>query len=371
MSSLIQPLPNGPIDIVGDVHGEIDALQTLLGHLGYDAEGRHPSDRRLVFVGDLVNRGPDSPAVVQWVQQLVQSGAQCILGNHELNILIGNRRANSNWFYGETQLDDKGQIIPQRPADESMRQAMRDWFRRLPLALVREDLRVVHACWDAEMIELAREQSDVLDFYEHYKSVIQTELTPDDDDIQRRLEHQNRNPVVKLTSGPHEPSAKTTQRVAWWSQYEGSAFCVFGHYSHLRGEFVGSRSSLCIDFGIGKRWTERRRGVVDSFVWKLGALRFPELELVFDDGSPPPDEIVSSSSRETIRTSIKRLGASGSTLTHSPPTPLDLVTLIDELCCVLQRLPHPIHVVLPSVEAVFVVVLDSVLSVPSVVMLRR
>ena len=69
MSRLIGRLFEGSIDIVGDIHGEIDALRLLLWHLGYDKEGYHPEGRRLVFLGDLVDRGPDSPAVVELVKQ--------------------------------------------------------------------------------------------------------------------------------------------------------------------------------------------------------------------------------------------------------------------------------------------------------------
>jgi hypothetical protein len=82
-AGLVQPLFDGSIDIVGDVHGEIEALQQLLGHLGYQDNGKHPEGRRLVFIGDLADRGPDSPAVVRLVSQLVREKlAQCMLGNH-------------------------------------------------------------------------------------------------------------------------------------------------------------------------------------------------------------------------------------------------------------------------------------------------
>ena len=55
-TSLVKPLFDGPIDIIGDVHGEIGALHSLLTHLGYDSEGDHPQGRRLVFVGDLTDQ---------------------------------------------------------------------------------------------------------------------------------------------------------------------------------------------------------------------------------------------------------------------------------------------------------------------------
>ena len=69
--SLIQSLPSGPLDIVGDIHGEYDALRNLMLHLGYDEAGHHPQGRTLVFVGDFCDRGPNSPAVLALVQFLV------------------------------------------------------------------------------------------------------------------------------------------------------------------------------------------------------------------------------------------------------------------------------------------------------------
>ncbi|MGW1032987.1 polynucleotide kinase-phosphatase [Streptomyces antibioticus] len=73
----------GPFDIIGDIHGCSAELEALLGKLGY-ADGVHPEGRQAVFVGDLVDRGPDSPAVLRRVMAMVKSGdALCVPGNHE------------------------------------------------------------------------------------------------------------------------------------------------------------------------------------------------------------------------------------------------------------------------------------------------
>ncbi|WP_406467841.1 polynucleotide kinase-phosphatase [Streptomyces hirsutus] len=73
----------GPFDIIGDVHGCAAELDSLLGALGY-ADGVHPEGRTAVFVGDLVDRGPDSPGVLRRVMSMVKSGsALCVPGNHE------------------------------------------------------------------------------------------------------------------------------------------------------------------------------------------------------------------------------------------------------------------------------------------------
>ena len=83
----------GPFDIVGDVHGCLPELLSLLGELGYDVArddaGRavdavHPAGRTVIFVGDLVDRGPDSPGVLRLVMGMVAAGtAICVPGNHE------------------------------------------------------------------------------------------------------------------------------------------------------------------------------------------------------------------------------------------------------------------------------------------------
>ncbi|MEV2210447.1 polynucleotide kinase-phosphatase [Streptomyces sp. NPDC050997] len=73
----------GPFDIVGDIHGCASELEALLGTLGY-VDGVHPQGRTAVFVGDLVDRGPDSPGVLRRVMSMVGSGnALCVPGNHE------------------------------------------------------------------------------------------------------------------------------------------------------------------------------------------------------------------------------------------------------------------------------------------------
>ncbi|KUN16724.1 polynucleotide kinase-phosphatase [Streptomyces antibioticus] len=73
----------GPFDIVGDIHGCASELESLLGKLGY-VDGVHPQGRTAVFVGDLVDRGPDSPGVLRRVMSMVKSGnALCVPGNHE------------------------------------------------------------------------------------------------------------------------------------------------------------------------------------------------------------------------------------------------------------------------------------------------
>ncbi len=116
---LVQTLPPGPLDIVGDIHGEIDALKNLLANLGYDLDGSSAGNRKLVFVGDFCDRGPDSPGVIKLVEKLVSSGnAFAILGNHEVNLLTSDAKDGSGWFFDSRYASDLCYYAPfQRARD--------------------------------------------------------------------------------------------------------------------------------------------------------------------------------------------------------------------------------------------------------------
>ncbi len=93
-----QPLWNnkrdehGPFDIIGDVHGCFDELAALLAELGYEPQPggsyAHSEGRKLIFVGDLVDRGPKIPEVVRLVMESIKAGhAFCVPGNHDIKFM--------------------------------------------------------------------------------------------------------------------------------------------------------------------------------------------------------------------------------------------------------------------------------------------
>lgn len=142
----------GSIDIIGDVHGHLGALVRLGRQLGYDVDRgwAHPDGRVLVFVGDLVDRGPDSLAVGQLVQRLVEERrAHCLMGNHEYNLLewhlLGRKPRSSN-----------RKTIELVERDSSAWRPVLTFLESLPLAIELPDLRIVHACWHTESVELLR-----------------------------------------------------------------------------------------------------------------------------------------------------------------------------------------------------------------------
>lgn len=318
---LVRPLPAGPLDVVGDVHGEIDALRELLhARLGYRPDGTHPAGRRAVFVGDLVDRGEDSLAVAWLVRGWLAAGrAACVLGNHELNLLLGKRRSGNEWFYGDEQaLTGAGSLIAQRVlGTEAERAELLEFLDGLPLALERDDLRVVHACWERESVGAlragrgsARERFHAA--REHVESALLARgVHPDM--IEADVERQNANPVAVCTSGLERPATaafraggrmRRVERLAWWQEYEDSAAVVFGHYwrSLAAADWPVSRgpdlfrdtppeaalgprrNAFCVDFGVGYRNSGRARGDPQGRRNALAALRWPEREIVTDSG---------------------------------------------------------------------------------------
>jgi len=152
-------------DVIGDVHGEAAALEALLGRLGYARRGRGwvpTAGRQAVFVGDLIDRGPEQLRVVEIVRGMVDAGhARCVMGNHELNAI--------GWVTPDPRNDGE-YLRPHTPAKRAQHAAflaqvgegsahhreLVDWFRTLPLALDLGGIRVVHAWWHDAHVDLVR-----------------------------------------------------------------------------------------------------------------------------------------------------------------------------------------------------------------------
>jgi len=116
---------SGPFDIIGDIHGCATELEDLLRSLGYqvetlpDSEPRYrivpPAGRRVIFLGDLVDRGPRVPDVLRLVMAMVEAGqALCILGNHEVKLQrkLGGRDVKLTHGLAETM----AQLAAEPPA---------------------------------------------------------------------------------------------------------------------------------------------------------------------------------------------------------------------------------------------------------------
>lgn len=224
----------GPFDIIGDVHGCYDELVALLQELGYvHSEGlwRHPEGRKPVFLGDLVDRGPKTPEVLQLVMSLVEAGlAWCVPGNHDVKLL--------KWLNGKNVQPTHGllQSIEQlQERTPEFRESVKAFIDGLISHYVFDggDLVVAHAGLREEM--QGRGSGAVREF------CLYGETTGETDEFGL--------PV----------------RYNWAAEYKGRAQVVYGHTPVPEAQWLNR--TIDIDTGC-------------VFGGKLTALRYPEKELV-------------------------------------------------------------------------------------------
>jgi hypothetical protein len=301
-------------DVIGDVHGQFDKLVALLMHLGYRDVGgswQHP-DRTAIFVGDLIDRGPKQLATVELVRRMVEAGAaRCIFGNHEFNAIA--------WVTPDPGHPGKFLRDHHKPGNRAQHQAfldvvegtrrqkdITDWFKTLPLWLDLPGLRVVHACWHQESMEVLR-------------PVLNANLTLTDEAI--LLGGQPGNPIFDaievVCKGPEvtlpdgrsfadkEGKVRHEVRVRWWlpeaktfrdaaivppggedqvpdvplpdtwkgHRYEGPPV-LFGHYWLTGPPQVISGQFACLDYSVAKggplvayRWDGETELRTEKLAW--------------------------------------------------------------------------------------------------------
>lgn len=230
----------GPFDAIGDVHGCRSELETLLGKLGYeltrDDEGRpvdaiHPEGRRAIFLGDLVDRGPDTPGVLRLAMGMVAAGhALAVPGNHEAKLVraLEGKKVQASHGLAETLAQLSGET-------ENFRREVLDFCRDLVSHLVLDDGRLVVA--HAGLIEKyhGRASRRVRDFS-----------------------------LFGDTTGETDEYGLPV-RLPWAEDYRGKATVLYGHVPTPDAEWVNG--TMCLDTGC-------------VFGGKLSALRYPEKEVV-------------------------------------------------------------------------------------------
>jgi hypothetical protein len=142
-------------DVIGDIHGHVAKLTELLKHMGYRKHlgaWRHP-ERKALFVGDFIDRGPDQLETIRIVREMLDAGtAQAIMGNHEFNAIA--------WYMPDPDYDGEHlrrripknrkqheAFLAETENDPRLHTELVEWFLTPPLWLDLPALRVVHACW--------------------------------------------------------------------------------------------------------------------------------------------------------------------------------------------------------------------------------
>lgn len=253
----------GPFDIIGDVHGCYDELIELLVKLGYipvahvppmtvnpvyypetklvnsepvEVYWTHPQGRKVIFTGDLLDRGPKPVQAFEVARRMVQRGhALFVVGNHEDRLIrrLGKKRPEE-WLKDTSALTHGLEttmvgLVGEPEADTKQRLA---FIRDLPPHLVLDGGRLIvtHAAVKSEML------------------------------------FKNTEPVRKFCQhGPVVPGAEDEfglpVRIDWAKDYKGTARIVYGHY-HVAEPRI-ENNAICID-------TQAPSG------GKLTAYRYPE-----------------------------------------------------------------------------------------------
>ncbi len=150
-------------DLIGDIHGHTDALENLLAKLHYQNTGgtyHHPK-RKVLFVGDYIDRGPKIRETLHIVRHMVEAGsAIALMGNHEYNAVCFQTPTKSGGYLRAHSIKNILQHIEtlkQFQNREAEYQDFISWFKTLPLYYEDKHLRAVHACWESPFIDSLKE----------------------------------------------------------------------------------------------------------------------------------------------------------------------------------------------------------------------
>jgi len=208
-------------DIIGDLHGYCSKLKELLLKLDYkELNGVWNNlSRKVIFVGDYIDRGPEIRETLQLVKRMVEAGsAIALLGNHEYNAIAYARLLNDGSFLRPHNAKHRQQhqaTIDQFADHDDEWKSHLNWFYTLPLFLDLGDLRVVHACWDQDHIEWLKSMS----YFTLTEDLLILSHNRDDKSYQvinDTLKGREFNIPEKYTWYDKDGHARHANRVKWW-----------------------------------------------------------------------------------------------------------------------------------------------------------
>jgi protein phosphatase len=232
---------HGPFDIIGDIHGCADELRELLDRLGYRptlddtafpaGAYTHPAGRTAIFLGDLVDRGPNVPGVLRLVMTMVAAGSALVVpGNHDVKLVKKLRGRDVQITHGLAE-----SLVQLEAEPPEFRQQVASFLDGLISHYVLDGgkLAVAHAGMRQEL--QGRSSAKVRDF------ALYGETTGETDEFGLPI------------------------RYNWAAEYRGKATVIYGHTPVPTAEWLNN--TINIDTGC-------------VFGGRLTALRYPERELV-------------------------------------------------------------------------------------------
>ncbi|MCK0179112.1 metallophosphoesterase [Flavobacteriaceae bacterium S0862] len=280
------------IDLIGDIHGHADKLEELLLKLGYKKSNgaySHPN-RKVLFVGDYIDRGPKIRETLAIVKSMVESdNAIALMGNHEYNALCFHFQETEGGHLRKHLIKNIIQhyeTLKQFKNRQEEYEAYLDWFKTLPLYYETDTFRAVHACWDSNNIEYLK------------KTLVNDRLTDDlihqsvrkGTKLNKAIEETLKGKEMKMPEGlsfaDKDDIIRSEIRIKWWEDpskmtyksisvepieklpeepiklsdlkflnfYHGDDKKVFfGHY-WLRGEPSLYKDNICcLDYSVAKQ----------------------------------------------------------------------------------------------------------------------
>lgn len=301
-------------DIIGDIHGHADQLEKLLKKMGYEKNGKgysHP-ERTAVFVGDFIDRGPKIAETLKIVRDMTEQGkAMAVMGNHEYNALCYHTK-NENGEYlrkrTENNTNQHLETLKQFENKSSEWKSYLDWFHTLPLYLDLNEIRIVHACWDDDNMEILGNINTVTDELlqelnsdKHYKK------SPLFNAVDECIKGREENIPTGYSFKDKHGKERNEMRVCWYldpgksfyhdyymeditelrgikvdyslvkkktyyGESEKPVFC--GHYWFEGIPKKEKNNVACVDYSIGKggkltayRWSGEKELKDENFVW--------------------------------------------------------------------------------------------------------
>jgi hypothetical protein len=232
-------------DLIGDIHGHASELKKLLTKLGYtfkNGSWSH-SSRKVVFVGDYIDRGPEIREVLRIVKSMVDSNkAYAVMGNHEYNAIAFSHRLPDGSFlraHNSVHIRQHQATIDQFSEYSVEWQQWIDWFYTLPLFLEIDGIRVVHSCWDSNHISWLKET---------HGNILTKKLLIDSHEKDSR-EYLVVNDILKgkemdipkeFAWKDKDGHPRTSNRIKWWSDASVNSFesLIFNCPDGLKNELI-------------------------------------------------------------------------------------------------------------------------------------
>jgi hypothetical protein len=274
-------------DIIGDVHGQSGLLKKLLQHLGYTKtlQGYKHPERKAIFLGDFINRGPRIKKTIRIIRNMVENGnALSVIGNHEINFIISVIK-DKNWLplgkMTHRNFISGFKTLKEFSNDPDELASHLKWMRTLPFYIDLPDIRIIHACWAKPAIDYL---NDNLPAGRIRKKVFRKLYADPYSELSQNIWLITKGPQFKMPGdlrvknnkgvAPRsfrirwweEPYGKTFQDISFESKYRFPSYTVpgqilpvtypydsgepilfFGHYCRFSGPHIIRPNLCCLD----------------------------------------------------------------------------------------------------------------------------